>query len=356
MSSEYYSLFFPRTGPSTILSLEVFLCVFLFIAVFAFWLSPGGLAWALSKTRVQLVQTRTAIPGPSGLPLLGLVFAFTSSLTHRVLSKLAEIFKAKPLMAFSVGFTRFIISSHPDTAKEILNSSDFADRPVKESAYELLFHKAMGFAPYGEYWRNLRRISATHLFSPKRIACFGEFRRRIGLKMVDEIRVLMEMKNGEVEVRKVLHFGSLNNVMMSVFGKSYEFGSGSGCGCGGKDGCELEGLVSEGYQLLGVFNWSDHFPLLGLLDLQGVRKRCRNLVAKVNVFVGRIIEEHRAKRVENNGIVVLGGDHESSGDFVDVLLDLEKENRLSDSDMIAVLWVNFNLLTFDFFKSHFKLV
>uniref|UniRef100_A0A2N9GB92 Uncharacterized protein n=1 Tax=Fagus sylvatica TaxID=28930 RepID=A0A2N9GB92_FAGSY len=146
----------------------------------------------------------------------------------------------------------------------------------------------------------------------------------------------MEMKNGEVEVRKVLHFGSLNNVMMSVFGKSYEFGSGSGCGCGLKDGCELEG---EGYELLGVFNWSDHFPLLGLLDLQGVRKRCRNLVAKVNVFVGRIIEEHRAKRVENNGIVILGGDHESSGDFVDVLLDLEKENRLSDSDMIAVLWV-----------------
>uniref|UniRef100_A0A2N9EXQ7 Uncharacterized protein n=1 Tax=Fagus sylvatica TaxID=28930 RepID=A0A2N9EXQ7_FAGSY len=51
----------------------------------------------------------------------------------------------------------------------------------------------------------------------------------------------MEMKNGEVEVRKVLHFGSLNNIMMSVFGKSYEFGSGSG----GKDGSELDGLVVE---------------------------------------------------------------------------------------------------------------
>ena len=27
------------------------------------------------------------------------------------------------------------------------------------------------------------------------------------------------------------------------------------------------------------------------------------------------------------------------GDFVDVLLDLESENKFSDSDMIAVLWV-----------------
>ena len=196
MSFEHYCyyLFFLQPGFSIILSFKAFLCVLMFISVFAFWLSPGGLAWALSKTRVHVVQTRTTIAGPSGLPLLGLVFAFTGSLTHRVLSNLAETFKAKSLMAFSVGFTRFIISSHPDTAKEILNSSDFADRPVKESAYELLFHKAMGFAPFGEYWRNLRRISATYLFSPKRIAHFGEFRRRIGLNMVDEIKVLMKIK------------------------------------------------------------------------------------------------------------------------------------------------------------------
>ncbi|XP_059644978.1 cytochrome P450 78A5 [Cornus florida] len=326
MSSECYSLLIPQTGYSSVLSFQLFICVFLFVAVFAFWLAPGGLAWALSKAGIR-GQPRTSIPGPSGLPLLGLLLAFTGSLTHRVLAKLSQNFKALRLMAFSIGFTRFIISSHPETAKDILNSSAFADRPVKESAYELLFHRAMGFAPFGEYWRNLRRISATHLFSPKRIACFGEFRGEIGLKMVGEIMELME-RNGDVEVKKVLHFGSLNNVMMSVFGRSYEFGENGGGG-----GFELEGLVSEGYELLGVFNWSDHFPLLGWFDLQGVRKRCRDLVAKVSVFVGKIIQEHRMKRVENGC-----GLDESSGDFVDVLLDLEKENRLTDSDMIAVLW------------------
>lgn len=185
----------------------------------------------------------------------------------------------------------------------------------------------MGFAPYGDYWRNLRRISATHLFSPKRIACFGEFRSNIGLKMVDEIKGVME-KTGEVEVRKVLHFASLNNVMMSVFGRCYEFGHGG-------SGFELEGLVSEGYELLGLFNWSDHFPGLGWLDMQGVRGRCKKLVGKVNVFVGQIIEEHRLKRAKT-GVLVDGNN--SSGDFVDVLLDLEKENRITDSDMIAILW------------------
>ncbi|KAL5544649.1 hypothetical protein UlMin_008433 [Ulmus minor] len=331
MSWENYFLFVPQAGFSSIPSFNTILCFIIFVAIFAFWLSPGGLAWALSKSRVK-GHGGTAIPGPSGLPLLGLVLAFTSSLTHRVLAKLAQTHKAKPLMAFSVGFTRFVISSHPETAKELLNSSAFADRPVKESAYELLFHRAMGFAPFGEYWRNLRRISSTHLFSPRRIACFGDFREKIAMEMVENLRVLKENCE-EVEVRKVLHFGSLNNVMMSVFGKSYDFGIEGSSGVE-EEAALLEELVKEGYDLLGIFNWSDHFPVMGFLDLQGVRKRCKKLVEKVTVFVEKIIQEHRMKRVANGGKLGL----DESGDFVDVLLDLEKENKLSDSDMIAVLW------------------
>lgn len=337
MSTDSSSISFFVPSSSTVVNFQLLSCLFLFVAVFAFWLTPGGLAWALSKAKTR---AKAAIPGPSGFPLLGLVLAFTGSLTHRVLHDLSQRFKASGLMAFSVGFTRFIISSHPETAKEILSSSAFADRPVKESAYELLFHRAMGFAPYGEYWRNLRRISATHLFSPKRIAGFGEFRREIGEKMVGEIIESMERK-GEVEIKKVLHFGSLNNVMMSVFGKCYDFCEKSG----NTEGFELESLVNEGYELLGIFNWSDHFPVLGWLDMQGVRKRCKALVSRVNVYVEKIIEEHRQKRAENGGRISESEDYINSGtgDFMDVLLDLEKENRLTDSDMIAVLWVYFRL-------------
>ncbi|KAJ7943327.1 Cytochrome P450 [Quillaja saponaria] len=319
MSPDFYLFLFPELVRSSVLSFEGFVCVLLFMIVFGFWVAPGGFAWTLSKSRNSFTNR-----GPSGYPLAGLLYVFTGLTPHRVLAQLARRFNAERLMAFSVGLTRFVISSYPETAKEILNSSAFADRPVKESAYELLFHRAMGFAPYGAYWRNLRRISATHLFSPKRIAGFEGFRREIGLKMVKEIKALMDV-NGQVELKKVLHFGSLNNVMMTVFGRCYEFKEGD-------NGVELEKLVSEGYELLGIFNWSDHFPLLGWLDLQGVRKRCRSLVSKVNVFVRNIIEEHKMKRV--SGDFTEG----SVGDFVDVLLDLEKEDKLSDSDMIAVLW------------------
>lgn len=227
-----------------------------------------------------------------------------------------------------------MITSEPETAKELLNSSAFADRPVKESAYELLFHRAMGFAPFGDYWRELRRISSTHLFNPKRISGFGESRLKIGQNMVGEIKNAMG-SYGEVHIKRILHFGSLNNVMSSVFGKTYDFNDGSIVNL--KENNELEHLVSEGYELLGIFNWSDHFPAMKWLDLQSVRRRCRSLVGKVNVFVGKIIDDHKSKRSlhDNNGEETTSYD-----DFVDVLLGMQGNSKLSDSDMIAVLWVS----------------
>ncbi|XP_010939200.1 cytochrome P450 78A5 [Elaeis guineensis] len=309
-SSEVDSALFLLFPTNLVLS-PILALVFVFLSVL--WFYPGGLAWALSRAQ-------RSIPGPPGI-----VLALSGTAGHRALAGLARSLQAIPLMAFSVGFTRFVVSSHPETAREILYSSAFADRPIKESAYELLFHRAMGFAPFGEYWRNLRRISANYLFSPKRISACGEQRRAIGERMVGEVKELMG-RYGEVELKRVLHFGSLNNIMMSVFGKRFDFVKG--------EGVELEELVREGYELLGVFNWSDHLPLLGWLDLQGVRKRCRGLVRRVNVFVGNIIEEHR-KRREKFGRTVEDG----VGNFVDVLLDLQEEGeKLSDADKVAVLW------------------
>jgi hypothetical protein len=186
----------------------------------------------------------------------------------------------------------------------------------------------MGFAPSGDYWRALRRISSAYLFSPRSVSATAPRRVAIGERMLRDLSAAATGGGGggEVVMRRVLHAASLDHVMATVFGARYDADS--------AEGAELEEMVKEGYDLLGLFNWGDHLPLLRWLDLQGVRRRCRSLVSRVNVFVARIIEEHRQKKKDDaaNG-------ESAAGDFVDVLLGLEGEEKLSDSDMIAVLWV-----------------
>ena len=291
----------------------------LVLAALLLWLSPGGPAWALSRCRRP----------PSGPP--GVVTALSSPVAHRTLAALSRaVDGGAALMAFSVGLTRLVVSSQPDTAREILVSPAFGDRPVKDAARHLLFHRAMGFAPSGDaHWRGLRRLAAAHLFGPRRVAGAAHHRTSIGATMVSDVAAAM-VRHGEVSLKRVLYAASLNHIMATVFGKHYD-------DLASQEGALLEEMVTAGYDLLGTFNWADHLPLLKWLDLQGVRRRCNRLVQKVEVFVGKIIQEHRARRA-NGGVT-----DEFVGDFVDVLLGLEGEEKMSDSDMIAVLWVRSTL-------------
>ncbi|KAF8379784.1 hypothetical protein HHK36_029233 [Tetracentron sinense] len=280
---------------------------------FLYWAYPGGPAWGKYWWRKELKPK--LIPGPRGFPVFGSM-NLMASLAHRRLAAVAESCEAKRLMAFSLGETRVIVTCNPDVAKEILNSSVFADRPVKESAYSLMFNRAIGFAPYGVYWRTLRRIAATHLFCPKQINGSESQRSDIAAQMVS----VFGGCRGEFQVRDTLKQASLNHMMCSVFGRKYELGSSNA------EFRELSELVEEGYELLGKLNWSDHLPWLAGFDLQRIRFRCLNLVPKVNRFVNRVITEHRAQTGKRNH------------DFVDVLLLLEGPDKLSDPDIVAILW------------------
>lgn len=133
----------------------------------------------------------------------------------------------------------------------------------------------------------------------------------------------------KLAIREVVKRASLNNMMCSVFGRKYELEFGASMN---NEVEELKGLVDEGYDLLGMLNWSDHLPWLADFDAQKIRFRCSNLVPRVNRFVSRIISEHRTD--------VEAGKDEKAPDFVDVLLSLQGPDKLTDSDMIAVLWVS----------------
>lgn len=241
------------------------------------------------------------------------------ALAHRKLAAMAASHAATRLMAFSLGTSRAIISSHPETAKEILCGSSFSDRPIKVSARLLMFERAIGFAPSGNYWRQLRRIAANHMFSPRRISSLEALRQRVADEMLEGLWKEMEEGAGIVELRGMLQKGALSNMIESVFGSCLDF-----------EREELGNMVRKGYELIAKYNWEDHLPHVRFLDFHGVKRECQILADKVNSVVGQMIKETKRSTGESN---IAGND------FLSALLSLPMEDQLSDSDMVAVLWV-----------------
>ncbi|XP_066387179.1 cytochrome P450 78A1-like [Miscanthus floridulus] len=317
-------------GSDTLCAHQALLAGLLFLttvtaALLAWAASPGGPAWAHGRGRLGA----TPIVGPRGLPVFGSIFALSNGLPHRALAAMARAAgpRAKELMAFSVGDTPAVVSSCPATAREVLAHPSFADRPVKRSARELMFARAIGFAPNGEYWRRLRRVASTHLFSPRRVAAHEPGRQGDAEAMLHSVAA-EQAATGTVVLRLHLQAAALNNIMGSVFGTRYNVTSGAGA----TEAELLKSMVREGFELLGAFNWSDHLPWLAhLYDPSNVTRRCAALVPRVQTFVRGVIDEHRRRRQYSAAI-------DDNADFVDVLLSLEGDEKLQDDDMVAILW------------------
>ncbi|KAJ6682517.1 CYTOCHROME P450 78A7-RELATED [Salix koriyanagi] len=241
------------------------------------------------------------IPGPRGLPIFGSLLALSRGLAHRTLASMAWSRDNTQLLALSLGSTPVVVASDPHTAREILTSIHFADRPIKQSAKSLMFSRAIGFAPNGTYWRLLRRIASGHLFSPRRILAHESLRQ---LECSTMLRAIT------------------NEQKQNGFRYSMEHDS--------QDLEELKGIVREGFELLGAFNWCDYLPWLNYFyDPLRINERCLKLVPRVRKLVKGFIEEHRNSESGKSG---------DSCDFVDVLLSLEGHEKLEDDDMVAVLW------------------
>ncbi|XVF77133.1 hypothetical protein PTKIN_Ptkin14bG0016300 [Pterospermum kingtungense] len=122
------------------------------------------------KTTKANKPTPKLPPGPWKLPLIGNMHQLISSLAHRTLRDLAK--KHGALMHLQLGELPAIVVSSAEIAKEVVKTNDiiFSQRPYMFAADVMTYNSTeIIFAPYGNYWRQMRKICTMELLSPNRV-------------------------------------------------------------------------------------------------------------------------------------------------------------------------------------------
>ncbi|PWA68404.1 Cytochrome P450 [Artemisia annua] len=255
-------------------------------------------------------------PGPWKLPIIGNIHHLGGSLPHQRFKSLAE--KYGPLMHLQLGELSVIVVSSPETAKEVMKTHDvnFADRPYLY-ANKVICKGArnISFSPYGDYWRQIRKICSQELLSPTRVQSFGPAREE---EVSNFIKSISE------------HVGNQINLSEKIISLTYGMTARSAFGKKCKDQELFIELVKEASAAAAGFNISDLYPSSNLLPiLMGFKAKLENIRGRYDEITGNIIKEHQAKKV------VIYEDE----DLVDVLLRFQGdvEFPLSIADMKSII-------------------
>ncbi|PIN09972.1 hypothetical protein CDL12_17442 [Handroanthus impetiginosus] len=241
-----------------------------------------------------------------------------TQLPHIKLAALAD--KHGPIFTIRFGVRRAVVISSSELAKQLFTTWDFAvsSRPQLRASKHLSHDLAMfGFAPYGAYWRQLRKLISVELLSSRRVELLSHVRVSEISQSINELYKLWEEKrdsSGKVLVDMKQWFGDLNlNVVLKmVAGKRFHGGGVA------EETRRCREVLREFFRLGGMFVAADALPYLGPLDLGGYEKRMKETAKELDEIVGGWLEEHR-----ENGY---SGD-DKPRDFMEVLLSAVRDSN-----------------------------
>ncbi|KAL8540162.1 hypothetical protein ACS0TY_001661 [Phlomoides rotata] len=245
-------------------------------------------------------------PGPKGLPIIGNM-GLASQLHHRGLAALAKVYGG--LLHLKVGNIHMVAVSSAEMAREVLQAQDhvFSNRPATLAISYLSYDRAdMAFAHYGPFWRQMRKICVTKVFSRKRAESWASVR--------DEIDSYIKAIDARV--------GSPVNVGETVLGLTKNITYRAAFGSISQEGQEqFVRIMQEFSRLFGAFNVADFLPWLGWIYGQDFNRRLVKARGSLDAFIDKIIDDHIIKRKNKNGD--LEGEED---DMVDELMEFYSEN------------------------------
>ncbi|CAO2175189.1 unnamed protein product [Urochloa humidicola] len=250
-------------------------------------------------------------PSPPGLPVLGHLHLL-GSLPHRTLRSLARAHG--PVMLLRLGRVPTVVVSSAAGAEEVMRARDlaFASRPRSAMADRLLYGRDVAFAPYGEYWRQARRVCAVHLLSARRV------REQEAAALVGRVKAAA----GEPLVMAELLAEYANTVVTrAAVGDECA----RGLFDGGDRGREQRKVFNDFQALMGTEPVGELLPWLGWVDAAlGLEAKVSRTFRALDGLLEKVIDDHRRRRRPPNGGDTDDGDRR---DFVDVLLDVHEHDK-----------------------------
>ena len=234
-------------------------------------------------------------------------------------------------MHLKLGEVSTIVVSSAEYAKEVLKTHDlvFASRPPIQASKIMSYNSiGMSFSPYGDYWRQLRKICALELLSSKRVQSFQPIRSE---EMTNLIKWIASKEGSEINLTK--------EVFSRIFLITSRVALGKEC----KDNKKFISLVWESTRVAGGFNLGDLYPSYKWLqNISGLKPKLEKLHKQTDLILQNIIDEHR---LVNKSRANEDHSEEVAEDLVDVLL---KQDCLSDNSVKAVILVSITTLFFWF--------
>ncbi|XVF49774.1 hypothetical protein PTKIN_Ptkin04bG0041800 [Pterospermum kingtungense] len=251
-------------------------------------------------------------PSPPKLPIIG-NFHQLGKLPHRSLTDLSR--KYGSLMLLQLGHNQTLVVSSAEMAREMVKNHDivFSDKEATTAANILLYGcSGIGFAPYGEHWRQVRKLCVLELLSARRVHSFQFVREEEVELVINKIR--HASVKGELVNLTEMMLGFSNNVVSrcAVSQKVEE-----------EDGSSKFGLLLRRLLILLVsFSIGDMFPYLRWLDvLSGLIPSLKATSSEVDTFFDHIIDEHRSALKTHD-------ESTDKKDFVSIILQIQKEGML----------------------------
>ncbi|KAK7278852.1 hypothetical protein RJT34_23890 [Clitoria ternatea] len=292
------------------------------------------LIWLASIFLLHVIFTKSHIkpnlpPSPRVLPVLGHLYLL-GKLPHQAFHNISS--RYGPLVYLLFGSKPCVLVSSPEMARQFLKTHEtcFLNRP-KRTNLDYITYGSSDFvlAPYGPYWRFMKRLCMTQLLGGRMLQQHLPIRAEETELFLKRMMQKASLKE-EVDIGKELAMLANNIITRMALRRRC-------CDVEG-EGHQLIELVKEMTELGGKFNLGDMLWFVKKFDLQGFGKRLESVRSRYDAIIERIMKEHEdARRKKEMG----NEKDEEVRDLLDILLDIyddeNSEIRLTRENIKAFI-------------------